>query len=195
MKKLICICMVTLMTLSILVGCVAESTVSSDNAGGISTNKVVVNFEGTVTAINGDEVTLENGKIVAISSDTIFAGDPDTNNTVSTEIFVSNFIQGYTEDDPDSERIAADKIYCNAAARTGGKLVINFEGKVAAVEDDRVTLENGQVILISDDTIYSIASGVVENMILSVGYNIQGYTEDNPTASEVTASRIHVIAY
>lgn len=73
--------------------------------------------------------------------------------------------------------------------------MINFEGKVAAVEDDRVTLENGQVILISDDTIYSIASGVVENMILSVGYNIQGYTEDNPTASEVTASRIHVIAY
>lgn len=32
MKKLICICMVTLMTLSTLVGCVAESTVSSDNA-------------------------------------------------------------------------------------------------------------------------------------------------------------------
>lgn len=195
MKKLVCICMVTLMTLSALVGCVAESKVSSDNVGGISTNKVVVNFEGTVTAINGDEVTLENGKIVVISSDTIFAGDPDTNNTVSTEIFVGNFIQGYTEDDPDSDHVSADKIYCNAAVRTGGKLVINFEGKVVAVEDDRVTLENGQVILISDDTIYSIASGVVENMILSVGYNIQGYTEDNPTASEVTASRIHVIAY
>ena len=73
--------------------------------------------------------------------------------------------------------------------------MINFEGKVAAVEDDRVTLENGHVILISDDTVYSIASGVVENMILAVGYHIQGYTEDNPAASEVTASRIHVIAY
>lgn len=195
MKKLVCICMVTLMTLSALVGCVAESTVSSDKVGGISTNKVVVNFEGTVTAINGDEVTLENGKIVVISSDTVFAGDPDTNNTVSTEIIVGNFIQGYTEDDPDSEHVSADKIYCNEAARTGGKLVINFEGKVAAVEDDRVTLENGHVILISDDTVYSIASGVVENMILAVGYHIQGYTEDNPAASEVTASRIHVIAY
>lgn len=195
MKKLVCICMVTLMTLSALVGCVSKGTESSDNAGSLSTNKVVVNFEGTVTAINGDEVTLENGKIVVISSETIFAGDPDTNNTVSTEISVGNFIQGYTEDDPDSEHVSADKIYCNAAVRTGDKLVINFEGEVAAVEDDRVTLENGQVILISDDTVYSIASGVVENMILSVGYHIQGHTEDNPTAPEVTASRIHVIAY
>lgn len=152
MKKLVCICMVTLMTLSALVGCSTESTVSSGNAGGISTNKVVINFEGTVTAINGDEVTLENGKIVVISSDTIFAGDPDTNNAVSTEIFVGNFIQGYTEDDPDSQHVSANKIYCNEAAQTSGKLVINFEEKVAAVED-------------------------------------------NSTASEVTASRIHVIAY
>lgn len=195
MKKLVCICMVTLMTLTILVGCSTESTVGSDNVGGISTNKVVVNFEGTVTAINGDEVTLENGKTIVISSDTVFAGDPDTNNTVSEEIIVGNFIQGYTEDNPDSEQVSADKIYCNTAVRTGGKLVINFEGKVAAVEDDRITLDNGQVILITDDTVFSIASGIVENAILSVGYNIQGYTKDDPTASEVTASRIHIIAY
>lgn len=195
MKKLVCICMAALMTLFTLVGCSTESTVSSDNAGGTSTSKVVVNFEGTVTAINGDEITLENGKIIVISSDTIFAGDPDTSNAVSEEIIVGNFIQGYTDDDPDSEQVSADKIYCNEAVRTGGKLVINFEGKVTAVEDDRITLDNGQVILITDNTVFSIASGIIENAILSVGYHIQGYTGDDPAASEVTASRIHIIAY
>lgn len=195
MKKLVCICMAALMTLFTLVGCSIEGTVSSGNAGSTSTGKVVVNFEGTVTAINGDEITLENGKIIVISSDTIFAGDPDTNNAVSEEIIVGNFIQGYTDDDPDSEQVSAEKIYYNTAVRTGGKLVINFEGKVAAIEDGHITLDNGQVILITDDTVFSIARGIVENAILSEGYHIQGHTEDDPTASEVTASRIHIIAY
>lgn len=195
MKKLICICTAALMALSALTGCSNESTARSDNTAGISAGKVAVNFEGTVTAINGDEVTLDNGKIVVISSDTVFAGDPDTDNAVSREMIVGNFIQGYTKDDPDSGQISADKIYCNAAARTGGKTAINFEGKVAAAEDGRITLENGQVVLISDDTVFSIASGVVEHIFLSVGYHIQGYTEDDPTASEITASRIHIIAF
>lgn len=195
MKKMACICMIALMALSALTGCSTAGTTSSDNAGGAPAGKVVVNFEGTVTGISGDEVTLENGKIVVISSETVFAGDPDTNNAVSEEIVVGNFIQGYTEDDPDAGKVSAGKIYCNAAVRTGGKLVINFEGKVAAVEDDRITLDNGQTILISSDTVFSIASGVVENVIVSEGYNIQGYTEDDPTAPEITASRIHIIAY
>lgn len=195
MKKLICIGMAALVALLALVGCSTEYTGNSANAGGTSASKVVVNFEGTVTAVNGDEVMLENGKIVVISSDTVFAGDPDTNNAVSKEIVVGNFIQGYTKDDPDSKRVSADKIYCNAAVRSGGKIVVNFDEKVAAVEGDRITLENDQVVLISDDTVFSIASGVVENVILSEGNQIQGYTEDDPTASEFTASHIHIIAF
>lgn len=192
MKKFVYVCMATLMALSVLVGCAAAGTASSDGA---PTGKVVVNFEGTVTKVNGEEVTLDNGKIVVISAETVFAGDPDTNTAVSEEMIVGNFIQGYTADDPDSQRISASKIYCNAAVRTGGKLVINFEGKVAAVEDDRITLESGQVIVVSDDTVFSIASGVVENAIVSEGYSIQGYTGNDPAASEVTASRIHIVAY
>lgn len=113
MKKLVCICMAALMTLSTMVGCSPADTTSADNAGSAPTGKVGVNFEGTVTAVNGDEVTLESGKIIVISSDT------------------GNFVQGYTEDDPDSERVSADKIYCNLAARIGGKLGINFEGTTA----------------------------------------------------------------
>ena len=162
MKKLVCICMAALMTLSTMVGCSPADTTSADNAGSAPTGKVVVNFEGTVTAVNGDEVTLESGKIIVITSDT------------------GNFIQGYTEDDPDSERVSADKIYCNVAARIGGKLVINFEGKVAAVEDDRMTLENGQVVLISDDTVFSIASGVVEHIILLRGITFRDIPRTTP---------------
>lgn len=196
MKKIICICMAALMALSALVGCSSAGTASNDSAGETPTGKVVVNFEGIVTAVNENEVTLENGKIVVISDATVFAGDPDTNNAISKEIVVGNFIQGYTSDDPAAERVSADKIYCNAEAQPGsGKLVINFEGKVAAVDGDCITLDNGQVILISEDTVFSIPSGIVENVIMSEGYSIQGYTAGDPAASEIAATRIHIMAF
>lgn len=191
MNKIACICLAALMALSALTGCTPKST----NVDSAQNSKVVINFEGTVTAVNEEEITLENGKIIVISSDTVFAGDPDTNNAVSEEIAVGNFIQGYTKDDPDADRLSAGKIYCNAPQRTGGKLVINFEGVVATVDGNRITLENGQVVLIAEDTVFSIASGVVEDAILAEGYSIQGYTADDPAASEIHASRIHIIEY
>lgn len=92
----------------------AKGKANSDTANGAQTNKVVVNFEGKVTAVNGDEVTLENGKVIVISSDTVFAGDPDTNHEVSEKIAVGNFIQGYTEDDPAASEVTASRIYINA---------------------------------------------------------------------------------
>lgn len=195
MKKMICICMAALMALSALTGCSTGGNTGAQNPADPPSAKVVVNIEGTVTAVNGEEVTLDSGKVVLISSDTVFAGDPDTNNAVSQEIAVGNFIQGYTQDDPDADRVSAHKIWTNTAPRTGGKIVINFEGTVAAVEGDRVTLESGQVVLISSDTVFSVATGVVEQVTLSEGHTIQGYTEDDPAASEITAARVHIITY
>lgn len=196
MKKLVCICMAAMMAFTTLQGCSTASTNSSDDVNDAATGKVVVNIEGTVTAVNGDEVSLGNGKTVIISEETVFVSDPDTNHVVSEEIVIGNFIQGYTKDDPDSGQVIADKIYSNVPVQTGsGKMVINFEGMVTTVEDDRITLENGQVILITDDTVFSVASGIVEGIVLLEGYNIQGYTEDDLNASEVTASRIHIITY
>lgn len=190
-KKIVCTCLIAFMSLAVLTGCSTDEMPASEIVSEAPTGKVVVNFEGVVTAVNGDEVTLENGKIVVISSDTVFAGDTDIGNGVSEEILVGNFIQGYTKDNTENEKVSAGKIYCNAAAQPGGgKLVINFEGKVASVEENSVTLENGQVILITDDTVFSIPSGVVENVILSEGYRIQGYAED-----ETAASRIHIMGY
>lgn len=194
MKQLACILMAVLMTALSLAGCSASD--GNDNTGHTPTGKVVVNFEGTVAEVNKDEVTLENGKIIVISSDTVFAGDPDTNDAVSKEIAAGNFIQGYTKDDPDGDRVSADKIYCNIAVQPGGgKLLVNFEGTIAAAEGRRLTLDSGQVILVTDDTVFSVATGTVENVILSEGHYIQGYTPDDPAASEITAGHIHIVIY
>ena len=193
MKKLLAMCLASVMLFAALTACRSNASVTPD---GGTTGKVVVNIEGTVTAVNGSEFTLDSGKVVVISADTVFAGDRDTNNAVSEDIAVGNFVQGYTKGDPDAERVSADKIYCNTAVQPGGgKLAVNFEGTVASVEETRITLENGQVILVTDDTVFSIASGVVENIILSEGDHIQGCTSDDPAASEITASRIHFIAF
>ena len=193
MKKLLAACLAAVMAFGTLTACGSNASVTPD---GGTTGKVVVNIEGTVTEVNGNELTLDSGKIVVISADTVFAGDRDTNNAVSEDIAVGNFVQGYTKDDPDAERVSADKIYCNTAVQPGGgKLAVNFEGTVASVEETRITLENGQVILVTGDTVFSIASGVVENIILSEGDRIQGHTSDDPAASEITASRIHFIAF
>ena len=193
MKKLLAVCLAAVMVFGTLTACGSNASGTPD---GGTTGKVVVNIEGTVTEVNGNEFTLDSGKIVVISAETVFAGDRDTNNAVSEDIAAGNFVQGYTKDDPDAERVSADKIYCNTAVQPGGgKLAVNFEGIVASVEETRITLENGQVILVTDDTVFSIASGVVENIILSEGDHIQGHTSDDPAASEITASRIHFIAF
>lgn len=192
MKRIACICMAVCLMLTVLVGC---GTSAADETKGAPTGKVVVNFEGTVTAVDGGEVTLDSGKVVVITTETVFAGDPDTGNAVSDEIAVGNYIQGYTQDDPDADRVTAHKVYCNAPARTGGKLVVNFEGRVAAVEEGRILLENGQVIRVTEDTVFSVAGGVVEGVIVSEGHIIQGHTGDDPDAAEITATRIHIIAY
>lgn len=75
--------------------------------------KPVINFEGIVIAVDGDKITLEDGKIVLITENTLFAGDPDTGNAVYTDILVGNFIQGYTEDAIDAETIIARNIWTN----------------------------------------------------------------------------------
>lgn len=185
MKKIVSLCLAALMMFGVMTACGDNAAANQEER---TTGKVVVNIEGVAAAVNGDEVTLEGGKVVVISDDTVFAGDPDTGNAVSDEILVGNFIQGYTADDPDAERVTAGKIYCNSAVRTGGKIVVNFEGTVAAVEGGRITLEDGQEIQISGDTVYSIASGIVEQVILSEGDAIQGHVGEDGCAT-----RVHII--
>lgn len=83
--------------------------------------KPVINFEGVVTAVEGNRVTLESGTIILITENTEFAGDPDTGNAVSKEIFVGNYIQGYTEDNIDAAEVTANKIWSNERCTSGSR--------------------------------------------------------------------------
>lgn len=77
--------------------------------------KPVINFEGTVVAVEGNKITLDNGEVIIISDNTKWMGDPDTYDSVSTDVEVGNFIQGFTEDDINSAEISADNIWTNRA--------------------------------------------------------------------------------
>lgn len=67
-----------------------------------------------------------------------------------------------------------------------GKMAVNFEGRVAAVESDRVTLEDGTVVLTGQAAVSTPDGSAGE---IAVGDYIQGYAE-NPEGDEVAASAI-----
>ena len=74
-----------------------------------------------------------------------------------------------------------------------GKIVVNIEGTVDSVNENGVVLENGQVVIFNTNTIFTDVNGTVENPELTEGDYIQGYTEDDATAAEVTAKRVHIV--
>lgn len=74
----------------------------------------------------------------------------------------------------------------NNTAATGGKLVVNFEGRVAAIKGNKVTLEDGTAILIDGANISASDGNSAE---IAVGDYIQGYAED-PNAAELNATAI-----
>lgn len=187
--KAACMCLAALMACAALTSCGTPAPEVSDTVlSQAPSGKVVVNIEGTVTAVNGNEITLDSGKVIVLSENTVFAGDPSTGNQVSDQIAVGHYIQGYTADGVNVSRIHTNR----APQRSSGKIAIHFEGTVTAIDGDRITLDNGKVILVTADTVYTDANGTVENAALSVGDYIQGSTADDPAAAEVTAKRIHI---
>ena len=94
----------------------------TDNISDRPTNlKPVINFEGIVTAVDGNRITLKDGKVILITDDTAFGGDLDTNNVVSDNIRVGNFIQGYTEGDTNAGEVTANRIWTNETPTISGK--------------------------------------------------------------------------
>ena len=152
--------------------------------------KPVINFEGVVTAVDDNSVTLKDGKIILITENTKFMSDPDTDNVVSEDILVGNFIQGYTEDDTTAAEITASKIWTNEGRTAGGgKRVINFEGRVAKVEQGSVILDNGKIVKLAEDTTVTHPDG--SSAEIAEGDYIQGYAE-NAENSEIIAKYILV---
>ena len=76
-----------------------------------------------------------------------------------------------------------------------GKFAVHFEGTVTAVDGDRITLDNGKVITVNEDTVYTTPSGAAEKSALRVGDYIQGSTADDPAAAVVSAKRIHIVVF
>ncbi len=164
-----------------------ESVSGSDiptHEGRTESLKPVINFEGVVAAVEDGSVTLQDGTVVLITEDTVFAGDPDTGNAVSADILVGNFIQGYTEDDSDAGEITASRIWTNEGRTGGGKRVVNFEGRVTKAERDSVTLDNGKIVKIAEDTAVTAPDGSPDE--IAEGDYIQGYAE-NAENSEIDA--------
>ena len=206
MKKIFIMSLAAVLSLSLLAGCTGKdqnetptggqtgtpsvTRPASDYVGGPTggkpAQKVEVNFEGVVAAVEDDTITLADGKIIVITDETSFASDPDSDRTISDEIAVGNYIQGYTTDDANADKVTASNIWTNDAPTTGGKMAVNFEGRVAAVEDGKVTLEEGTVIL-TDGADIAAPDGSAGK--ISAGDYIQGYAED-PDAAELNATAI-----
>ena len=116
MKKIMCLVMTALVLLSLLVACSAANDVKESTESAVAEvpmGKVAINIEGTVTEVDGDKITLDNGMVIVITEDTLFAGDPDTGNTISQDIAVGNYIQGFTSGDLEAAEVNADNIYTN----------------------------------------------------------------------------------
>lgn len=173
------------LALCLLTGCAGQKT---DETAPLQ--KPVVNFEGTVAAVADGSVTLEDGRVILITEQTQFAPDPDSAGTVtvSRDLAVGHFIQGYTEDDASAQTLTAANIWTNRAP-AGGRRVINFEGRVAAIADGRATLEDGRIVRIDISTFVSAPDGSAAEV--AVGDYIQGYS-DAPEAEEIPAQFILV---
>ena len=204
-RKFFAMGLAAVMVISLLPGCTGKNqndtsgggrveVPSSGYTGGPSSGKPaqkpVVNFEGVVTAVDDDTITLSDGKIVIITDETIFASNPDSDAAVSEDIAVGNYIQGYTADDADADEMVASNIWTNDSPTTRGKLAVNFEGRVSSVENGKVTLEDGTVVLTDDAEISAPDGSAAE---IAVGDYIQGYAED-PDAAELGASSILITA-
>ena len=76
-----------------------EASTISVSEGRTGTGKRVINFEGRVVETGQDSVSLDNGKTVRITEDTVVTA-PDGS---SAEIAVGDYVQGYAENAESSE--------------------------------------------------------------------------------------------
>ena len=115
-------------------------------------------------------------------------GDPDSGNAVSRDIQAGNFLQGYTPDNAKDGPVTAQRIWTNQP-QAGGKLRINFEGRVTQADGVLLTLDSGKAARMGKETVVEHFDGTPAE--IAVGDYIQGYAAD-PDAAELEALRVLV---
>ena len=72
-----------------------------------------------------------------------------------------------------------------------GGVVVNIEGTVCAVDGSQILLDSGKLLVISEDTVFGDSTSDQVSDKFEVGNFVQGYTNDDPTLSKVTAAYIY----
>lgn len=95
-----------------------------------------------------------------------------------------------TDSNPaDQDLQSTETVVVSEVPEGTGKMSVNFEGRVTAVEDNQVTLDNGKTVLISDTT--SVVAYDGSATTVAVGDYIQGYATD-PDSDTLEALNILV---
>ncbi len=110
---------------------------------------------------------------------------------VALTLFAMTGCANTTEDsDPaDQDLQSTETVVVSEVPESTGKMSVNFEGRVTAVEDNQVTLDSGKIVLISDTT--SVAAYDGSTTTVAVGDYIQGYATD-PDSDTLEALNILV---
>lgn len=202
MKKILVITLAAMMMVSGLVACEAKgetSRVVAQNTSDVSAvkAKVLVNISGEIVEVEESRVKLDNGMWVLIDEETVFGDDPDNGvEAVDATMLVGNHIQGYTDEDVEANKeVKAKRIYSNRKpSKPMGKVAVNISGEIVEVKEDRVKLDNGMWVIITEDTDFSDDpdnGSQAVNDALVVGNYIVGYTFDDVSSEVVTAYSIY----
>lgn len=79
-------------------------------------------------------------------------------------------------------------------AQIQSKVVVNIAGKIKSLDNNKITLDSGKVVIITDTTVFKGDRDMGEQEVsreFEIGNYICGYTKDNPDLQEVTAARIY----
>lgn len=155
---------------------------------------------------NGDEqsVVLDNGVVntkVVIGTDSYYITRADgkgmensvavgaapeiKNDTTYVPAVMFNILNRYLDLPEDQE---------STPAQSHAKVMVNISGKITATDNNKITLDSGKVVVITDSTVFSDDPDMGEQEVsreFKIGNFICGYTTDDPNLPEVTAARIY----
>lgn len=195
MKKIILVLTAVALLATMMMGC-QEAPTTEEVKEPVIQAKVLVNISGEIVEINGDKVKLDNGMWVVITDETDFSDDPDNGvEPVDQTLVVGHTIQGYTSDDTEASEVTAERIYSNRPAmKPMGKVAVNISGEIVEVDGDKVKLDNGMWVQMTDETDFSDdpdnGSEPVDKTLV-VGNYIVGFTLDDLEQEVVEAYAIY----